>query len=327
MNHRERVQAALRGDPVDRVPVAFWNHFSSDPRTAEDLAAEAIAFQRRFDWDFVKMMPSGMYLPLAYGCEITPAAPPIGANGIARSIIATADDLRRLPPLDPNRGVLGEVARAVQLTRDALGPDVPIIQTVFSPLTIVHKMCLGDSFRDYIANAREAVVEALTSITTTSIAIGRAALDAGADGVFFATQEATLDQMTEPEFEALGATYDRPVLNGLGERAWFRLLHVCRESIMAESVADYPVEAINWDCHHNFPSLTEASGIWPFAIVGGVDRNGIVVDGPADAVEAEVRQVIATVGRRFILSAGCGLPLARREANLDAVRREIGALA
>jgi uroporphyrinogen decarboxylase len=323
MTPRERVRAALRGGEVDRVPVAFWGHFASDPRTAEEITAETVRFQRRFDWDFVKLMPSGMYFPQALGCELTPASGPGGTNQIARSVVRSAEDWRRLPEPPPTEGWLGEHVASVARIRRELGPDVPIVQTLFSPLTVAHKLA-GADFQRYVREERETLEEGLERLTAASIAFARATLDAGADGFFYATQEATLDELTEPEFERFGKRYDLEVLGAMDERAWFKLLHVCRESIMAEAVADYPVEAINWDANRNFPSLAEAPGIWPQALVGGLDRQGAILSGTPSEVEREVRAAVEALGgRHLIVSAGCALPLARPDANLDAARRAV----
>ncbi|HEY3083024.1 MAG TPA: uroporphyrinogen decarboxylase family protein [Chloroflexota bacterium] len=323
MTPRERVRAALRGDQVDRVPIAFWGHFASDPRTAEAITAETLAFQRRFDWDFVKVMPSGMYFPQALGCELTPASGPGGTNQIARTIVRSAEDWPRLPEPAPTEGWLGEHVAAVGRIRRELGPDVPIVQTLFSPLTNAHKLA-GADFKRYVREEPAALEAGLEHLTAATIAFARATLDAGADGFFYATQEATLDELAEPEFEGLGKAYDLRVLGALDERAWFKLLHVCRESIMAEVVADYPVEAINWDTHRNFPSLAEAPGIWPQALVGGLDRQGAILSGAPAEVEREVRSAVdALGGQRLIVSAGCALPLARPDANLEAARRAV----
>jgi uroporphyrinogen decarboxylase len=171
---------------------------------------------------------------------------------------------------------------------------------------------------------RDELHEGLARITRSSIDFARATLDAGADGFFYATQEATLDELTEPEFAELGERYDREVLTAIGEGAWFNLLHVCRESIMADMVADYPVAAINWDSHKNFPSLEQAPKVWRQALVGGLDRHGAILKGTPGEVEAATRAAVESVGgRHLIVSAGCALPLARPDANLDAAKRAV----
>src|SRR5262245_1501218 len=178
MSRRERVEAALAGQEVDRVPVAFWGHFAADPRTAEEIVAATLTFQRRFDWDFVKLMPSGMYFCQALGCEITPAAGPGGVNALATSVIAGPDDWARLPRLDPTTGWLAEHVESTRRARAALGPDVPIIQTLFSPITIAHKLSLDDSFGRYVRQHAEALHAGLASIAASSIDFARATLDA-----------------------------------------------------------------------------------------------------------------------------------------------------
>ena len=54
MTKRERVLAALRGEAVDRVPLAFWLHNFAAENSAAGLAAETLRLLRAFDWDFLK---------------------------------------------------------------------------------------------------------------------------------------------------------------------------------------------------------------------------------------------------------------------------------
>src|SRR3989442_15749364 len=54
MTKRERVLAALRGDPVDRVPLSFWLHNFVTENSAAGLAAETLRLVRTFDWAFLK---------------------------------------------------------------------------------------------------------------------------------------------------------------------------------------------------------------------------------------------------------------------------------
>src|SRR6266849_458180 len=61
MDKRERVLAALGRKPVDRPPVSFWRHVPDVDHTAPGLAEAMLAFQRRWDLDFVKVMSSGVY--------------------------------------------------------------------------------------------------------------------------------------------------------------------------------------------------------------------------------------------------------------------------
>jgi uroporphyrinogen decarboxylase len=328
MTKRERIRAAISSQTVDRVPISFWGHFASDPHRAEELASATIAFQEAFDWDFVKLMPSGMYLPEAYGCALTPASGPGAVNGLAESIVKRPQDWASLPVLDPNQGWLAEHLRSIRLVRDALGPDVPIVETLFSPLTIAHKLSLHLPFSESVDSHRELLLAGLASVAETSRRFATACLDAGADGFFFATQESNAGTLGREDFIALGRRFDLEVLGALDARAWLNLLHVCRTEIYADLVADYPVQAINWDSERTAPTLEGARRVWKdVCLVGGLDREGEVLVGKPTEVATAVRSAAARAGREgFVVGAGCGLLTGRHDANLRAAREAVEGL-
>ena len=47
----ERIQRALQGSPVDRVPLSLWRHFFCEDRTAQDLATATVELAHEFDLD------------------------------------------------------------------------------------------------------------------------------------------------------------------------------------------------------------------------------------------------------------------------------------
>ena len=61
MTSRERVWAALRGEPVDRPPVSFWGHVYDRESSAEALVEATLDFQRELGWDWVKLNPRKHY--------------------------------------------------------------------------------------------------------------------------------------------------------------------------------------------------------------------------------------------------------------------------
>ena len=74
-----------------------------------------------------------------------------------------------------------------------------------------------------------------------------------AGGIFFATQCATTDLMSVPEYEEFGARYDRQALDAAGASR-FTMLHIHGENIMFEQLMTYPVHAINWHDRRTAPS-------------------------------------------------------------------------
>jgi uroporphyrinogen decarboxylase len=52
MNKRERVEAALNGAEVDRIPIGFWQHYSLQEWARRRLAQLNLDSHRRLDTDF-----------------------------------------------------------------------------------------------------------------------------------------------------------------------------------------------------------------------------------------------------------------------------------
>src|SRR3989304_3544589 len=70
MTKAERIHRAVERRPVDRPPVSFWRHF---PHLDEDpfaLAEAVLAFHARYDLDFIKVMPTGVYCVEDWGCRV-----------------------------------------------------------------------------------------------------------------------------------------------------------------------------------------------------------------------------------------------------------------
>ena len=69
ISHRQRLENVLSGEPPDRVPVSLWRHFPVDDQTPEGLAAATASFQRRYDFDFIKVTPSSSFCLKDWGVE------------------------------------------------------------------------------------------------------------------------------------------------------------------------------------------------------------------------------------------------------------------
>ncbi len=134
MTHWERTVAALKGTEVDRPPISMWRHFYTRESSAEALAESMLEFQRRFDWDFMKVHARASYHPEAYGLKMRYDGdrPP----SVADTPVREPDDWLKLevPPLD--RGPLAEHLHALELIARGLGGEVPFLATVFTPFPL-----------------------------------------------------------------------------------------------------------------------------------------------------------------------------------------------
>ena len=325
LTKRERVERALRGDEVDRVPISFWRHFPGKDGTAEELAAETIAFQREYDLDLVKLMPTGMYAVQDYGCRVELQPGPIGTTRLVESPITRPDDWPRLSVVDPRSGVLGEQVRCVRLVREALGPDVPILQTIFSPLTMAAKM-VGSDFQRHITEAEDHLRVALERMAADVVAFGLACLEAGADGFFFATQLASPEVLPEETYRRLGVPYDLRVLDSLddNEGAWLTVLHLHGSRPLFNLANEYSVDAVNWHDRETEPMLGDAMSLTQRGLAAGIARSGPIALGDVESTVTEVRNAIdQTGGRRLIVAPGCVVPWNAPAETLRAARMAV----
>lgn len=318
---RARLQAVLEGRKPDRTPISFWQHFPDVDHDADLLAEVLIDFQRRYDLDFVKMMPSGMYGTEDFGCEAGDPDPETGAKRLLKGPISRVSDWAALRPVPPDKGARGRELRCLELVRRALGPEVPIIQTVFSPSTTAAKIMGRDAFIAAVREHPDAMEAALAMLAETEIAFARAALDRGADGIFFATQLAGDGLLTADEYRRFGVPYDMRVLEAIASRSWFSMVHVHGLTPLFSLFSSYPVAAISWHDRRTSPSLSEAQGMWPGVFACGLDEWGVLRKGDPEAVRADVQAIIRQADpTRFILAPGCVLPLDVPPDNLEAAR-------
>ena len=335
LSKRERVDATLKGEAVDRVPVSAWRHFIDEERDPESLARISLKQFTDFDWDWLKINPRATYYAEAWGNRYDFDHYDSVLPELIDGPLNTPADLDKIQPVNPTAGVFAEQLDLTQRVKAGIG-DAHFLQTVFSPLSVLafllarpktHTIQASvqaqyDGLRDYIRENPQGVHDALQVISSTLAQYASATIDAGASGLFFAIVKLAREGvLTEAEFAEFGKPYDLQVLKAV-EAAPFNMLHICGPYAYFNDVTDYPVQAINWATlgQHN-PDLVEASRLTPKTLVGGVDEVGTLQVGTPEQVIAEALTAIrATHGRRLLLTPGCGTNLDVPSANLHALR-------
>lgn len=329
MNHRERIQATLRGEPTDRVPVALWRHFPGDDLQPETLAARTVAFQQKFDFDFVKVTPAGGYPAEMYGSQLGDKGDREGTRAHIVRAVNTLDDWAKIAPLDESNFVFQREMRALKLIRAQLGNDVHILQTVFSPLysagNIARERMLGD-----LRAHPDVLHRALKAITETTIRFAVASLRAGADAIFLATQMASPSVVNENEFGEFGERYDLQVIQGIrAAKPEFILLHIHGLDIYFDRLAKWDVDMINWHDRRTPPSLRAARELLRATrhdkvLLGGISEWDTLCNGTRQAITAEARDAIMqSSAKKFILGAGCVIPIDAPDDNVRTVRESV----
>jgi len=224
---------------------------------------------------------------------------------VTRYAIQKPEDWDKISVLPVKEGALGRELKVLDMLRERIKGKVPFIQTVFSPLTTAEKMS-GDRLLQDLRESPDKVHRALEAIAETTRNFVAAALDRGVDGLFFATQSARTDVLSEQEFLDFGKPYDLESLSPIkGSDTYFNVLHLHGLNCMFEQVLDYPVSVLQWHIWQTGPSLEEASQKTDKAFMGGVVRESLV-EGTEEDIEKQIKDTMEmTKGRKIIISPGC----------------------
>lgn len=304
MKKIDRVRAALAGARLDRPPYGFWTHMPGIDLDPDRLAAETAVFASRYDLDFVKSMSNGLYCVEDWGakCDFSE----IERGGVARVVfpaVGAAGDWEKLGDVDVEAGAFGRELRHLTRLVQCVGPDVPVLATVFSPLTIASKLSNG-MHRDHLALAPQSMARGLDIITPVTCRFAQAAIARGCAGIFFAIQDASYDVLDESSYRKFGEPRDRQVLAAARSAGgWFNVVHMHGENVMFNLLSDYGADALNWHIGETPPPIRDyraASGTR--AIVGGLQR-GHITRRDFTAIRGDVERSMAESGGRGILLA------------------------
>ena len=326
MNKIERVSAVLAGKHPDRLPVSFWHHFDPEADWGPKAIEAHVRHVETYDVDFLKVMCDGRY-PL-----------PHRADGIIDDVA----DLDRLAPMRGDEDVFGRHLEVLQALSRRFAGSLWMTTTIFNSWSTLRRLMASDhgvhnpptrsrvvDLRDaklsrFLADAPDALANALGAITETLTRFAGNCLAAGATGVFLSVRD---DWVDTPEngpgaYDRLVRGDDLKILAGAAGGK-LNILHVCGKPLDFPRFGAYPVQALNWADRIGGPSIAAVAGWLRPAICCGIDNLGTLLSGWPEDVEREVADAVRqAAGRPMIIAPGCTFDgHAVPESNLRALRR------
>jgi uroporphyrinogen decarboxylase len=318
LSHRARLESCLSGEPPDRTPIALWRHFPVDDQSPESLARAIIAFQQSFDFDLVKVTPASSFCLKDWGAVDEWRGNTEGTRDYGRRVVDHPEDWLKLTVLDPYHGYLGNQLICLKIVCDELSSTVPVLQTIFSPLSQAKNLVGGQKLLAHIRQYPNEVMAGLKIISESTIKFIDAIRHMGIAGIFYAVQHANFHLLAPDEYLKFGRPLDIEILNTVGD-LWLNMLHLHGENIMFEQFTDYPVQVINWHDRDTYPDLAQGQILYPGVVCGGLQRSGTMELGTPERVYSEARDaLLATDHKRLILGTGCVLPITTPRANIMA---------
>lgn len=290
MTKIERVRAILAGKPVDRSAFSIWYHFGTQHASAERTAQAHLEFFEAYDLDLLKVMNDYDY-PMPEGMEV----------------MATAEDLKRLIPLDVTRTPLGRQLRAIELIARGLRGKALFVDTVFNAWNTLKRNLVKEEMAGLMARHPEAVLAALEVINANLIHYALASLERGSAGIFLSVP-ATKESVSPEQYEKFMRPFDLEFLKAIQGKGDCHILHAHGEKLYFDRLLDYPVQAVSWADLNGGPTLVEARNKTALTLMAGLDH----VKFPnlsAQTIRDQVKSALSQAGStKFILAPGCAVP-------------------
>ena len=311
---RELVLKAFRGEPVDRVPVGFWHHFTNEDEWLVGFGNQAIieknlaghqAFLAEVEPDFIKLMSDGYF---AYPNE-------------RLKKVQSIKDLADIEPLGADHPWISEQVELVQKIKASFTENLVAIYNIFAPVTyfkwLVGKVAGGDDIiADFLAEDAVLTKRVLDVIAKDIAALTeRIIKEAGADGIYLSVQSIQDARVSAEDYKAFIAPSELAVLEAANAAGGVNILHICGYEGARNDVhlfTDYPAQVINWAVGPEGISLAEGRKLFGGrTVLGGFEngKDGLFYTGSQATIQDETKRLIAEAGKEgLIIGADCTIP-------------------
>lgn len=329
-NKKELVLAALNNQPVDRVPVGFWFHFTevserqlglSNPEIITKNLEGHFKFYDAFKPDFVKIMSDGYF---GYANE---------KLRNVKSLVELAD----LKPLGADHPWIQEQVKLVKTLTDKFDQEVLTFYNIFAPVKYFRLLQSANEnavVAQLTAEDKAAFKKVLDVIAEDVATLSKLVITEGkADGIYFSVQNIPEPSVTKEVYQEVIAPGEKAILAAANAVSDNNILHICGFHGNRNDVTwykDYDAKAINWAVNVEGVSLADGKAIFGGkAVIGGYDNTetGYLYSGTKEQVEAFTEGIVKGAGKTgVILGADCTVPNDIDLNRLEWVRAKAAAL-
>ncbi|MDO5297007.1 MAG: uroporphyrinogen decarboxylase family protein [bacterium] len=314
MESIERLENVLNGEPVDRPPFSFWHHFGLQHMDGQAVASVHIAFARRFQTDFVKVMNDYPY-PIRDGLSLD-----------------RMTDILQMRPLRGIEGSWSHQLLALEKIHTALGKEKWIVDTVYSPWTILGRLFGVDNVIK-TAGSRPEIIKHGLDVITTSLINYISEASPYINGIYFSLTEADYSQFNPFEHYKICFPYNQAILEAAENKMRelkkkpFNILRLKGHRVFFESVKGYSSAAASWEHFRTRPGLAKGLLAWKRPILGGIDGETLHHGTPASIRERFEKYSVEYLLKGLIIAPTCSLSTNVSPYLLEAITAGVSGLA
>ena len=306
MDKFEIIKKAFKTEATERVPYAIWKHFPEFDKTPEGLLKAQMDFQKKYDSDIMKISISGRAFASDFGAELGGYDPASGSRICVKYPIEKIEDWENIKNIDVGSGEYGKQIKAMELVHKEIDKKVPTMMTVFSPLMVASQ--IDPNIILHYRKDPQLIKEQFKIIITAMTDFTKASLEAGANGIFLATQHFN-NRLTNEERLELAFNPMKSLIKKTVKKNNFLVLHLHGDNPDYELATKLPIDAINWHDQQTTPNISEARQIFKGGLLGGLNAESWKdISDPAE-LEAVISSVYTNFkGSGLIIAPGCVIP-------------------
>ena len=293
MSKREDIlDIVMNGENLGYVPAAFFLHFPEEFHEGQAAADKHMQYFRFTGMDLLKIQFEKPFPRL--------------------DTIQKPEDWADIPFYDYDY-YANQIEAVTELVEAADGQVLTVV-TLYSAFMCATHTGSHELVARHLAENPEAFCKGLEAITESLLVFVNACIDAGVDGFYASTQGGEATRFQDKRiFTEYIMPYDLLMWEKLDANCDFNILHVCDYEGKYSDLkpyADYPGEIVNapLELTSGPISAAEITSIFKRPYMGGLDRFGVIANGPEDAIRDTVYDTLDANPEISILGADCTLP-------------------
>ncbi len=277
---------------TDYVPGAFFMHFGNGNFFGESAVNNHLGFFRNADLDILKIQYEQKY-PVVHE-------------------IQKPKDWKEIPFF--KKDFYADQLKVVKALVKKGKKDALVLATVYSPLQFASQVTGKKHHVNHLNEDPELVKKGLEIINQSTLIYVKECMKLGVDGFFQVTQGGESNRfVSDSVFENYIKPFDLIIGQEISTGYQCNILHIHTTIGKYKNYSafkDYPGHIVNCEFElENGPiSINELYKLFDRPIMGGLSRNGIIVDGTKDEIYNSVRKVISKAPEKFLIGANCTIP-------------------
>jgi uroporphyrinogen decarboxylase len=270
------------------IPAGFFMHFN---KWGDEAVNAHLNYYRSTGMDFVKIQFDGMSLPLM---------PEIKSPSDWAKMPVYGEDF-----FEPILYIIRNLVK--ELKHEAI-----LVQTLYSPYQMAKQAVPWEMLVRHVYEDPDAVSRGMENVTLSILNFVQAGAKAGLDGFYTCAQGGETNRIADYElFNRTIKNYDMILYKAVNQLVHHNIMHICDYDGNYEGFTprfeDYPGQIVNipLTADGEYFTLNRAAEIFKRPVMGGLDRHGVIANGPVSAIRSEVENLLSNAPRKTVLGASC----------------------